>query len=384
MNIFGRHGRAEAGAEGHPFRSGPLVWAAIIGSTCLLLFFFQKILWLVVPFLLALLIYYTLLPITQRLVLSGFSVDGAATVVSLLAFSLIGLLLLWWAPAIASRLLHWEDWLGRYLDGGMVFINASLRALEQNFAVLAHARISEGVRENIADFSATFVAKHLTDALLTVAAWLPSMLLAPFLAFFFLRDGRRFRKFLLRSVPNAFFERTVDLLAQVDKTTRLYFQGLLKLTILDAACLAWGLWLLGVSGPLFLGLVTAVLAWVPYVGSVLGCVLVVLVVVTDFPGQTSMAYGAISLFLLVRLLDDFVFMPLTIGRSLHMHPLLTVLMIFIGGAVAGVTGLMLVLPLLGVVMVFGETIGQLLTDPRLQARHQYALQLRRTKVTADL
>jgi hypothetical protein len=39
-------------------------------------------------------------------------------------------------------------------------------------------------------------------------------------------------------------------------------------------------------------------------------------------------------------------MPLTLGRSLHIHPLVTVLMIFIGGALSGVAGLMLVLPLL--------------------------------------
>lgn len=375
--------------EEHPVtpvlsRSGPLVWASIIGSTCLLLFFFQKILWLVVPCLLALLIYYALLPIIQRLVLAGFSIEGSATLVSLLAFTLIGIVLLIFTPAIAARVMHWEDWLGRYLEGGLTFITATLKELESNFSVLAHARISDGVRDSIAEFSATFVARHLSDALVSVAAWLPSLLLAPFLAFFFLRDGRRFRKFLLRSVPNAFFERTVDLLEQVDRTTRLYFQGLLKLTLLDAACLALGLSLLGVSGPLLLGLITAVLAWVPYVGSILGCGLVVLVVATDFPGQTSMAYGAIALFLLVRLLDDFVFMPLTIGRSLRMHPLLTVLMIFVGGAVAGISGLMLVLPLLGVVMVIGETIGQIITDPRLQARHAYAMNLKHRRVTADL
>jgi len=59
----------------------------------------------------------------------------------------------------------------------------------------------------------------------------------------------------------------------------------------------------------------------------------------------------IALFLLVRVLDDFVFVPLTIGRSLQMHPLVSVLLLFIGGAVAGVLGLIIVLPLAGVVMI---------------------------------
>jgi len=55
----------------------------------------------------------------------------------------------------------------------------------------------------------------------------------------------------------------------------------------------------------------------------------------------------------VRLLDDFVFLPATVGKSLKLHPLVSVLMLFVGGAVAGVPGLALVLPLLGVAMVVG-------------------------------
>ncbi len=77
-------------------------------------------------------------------------------------------------------------------------------------------------------------------------------------------------------------------------------------------------------------------------------------------------------------------MPMTIGRSLNMHPLLTVVMIFVGGATAGVAGLMLALPLLGVVMVLGETWGEIVTDPRLRARHAYAKELMQRQVTRDL
>jgi hypothetical protein len=45
---------------------------------------------------------------------------------------------------------------------------------------------------------------------------------------------------------------------------------------------------------------------------------------------------------------------------------------------------MLVLPLLGVVMVLGETIGEVVTDPRLRARHAHATRLRLRAVTHDL
>ncbi len=45
---------------------------------------------------------------------------------------------------------------------------------------------------------------------------------------------------------------------------------------------------------------------------------------------------------------------------------------------------MLVLPLLGIAMVVGETVGMIVTDPRLQARHAYARSLRARQAAADL
>lgn len=366
------------------YRSGPVVWVLVLASTCLLLYFFQKVLWLVVPFILALIIYYLLLPLKSRLVLAGFSHDAATGVVSSGAFVGLVLGVGLSLPGLVADASSWQESASRYVEGGLNFLTATLQHLEQRFSILAHARLSGQLAGQVAEISDGFASKYLGSIAMTIAAWAPSLLLAPFLAFFMLRDGWRFKRFLGEAVPNAFFERTLYLLDQVDRTARLYFVGLMQLTVLDTLCLAGGLWLLGVSGPLLLGFLTAVLAWVPYVGSILGCVLVVLVAATDFPGVPVVAYGAVALFMIVRLLDDFIFMPLTIGRSLKMHPLLTVLMIFAGGAVAGVPGLMLVLPVLGVMMVLGETVGMVVTDPRLRARHAYAQRLRRRAVTRDL
>ena len=366
------------------YRSGPLVWIGVVATTCLLLFLFQKVLWLVVPFLFALVAYYLLLPLKQRLVLGGFSHDVSAVIVSLAMALVLTLGLFLASPWIAAQLSAAQGGGGRYLEGGMRFIGETLSFVESRFEFMARAGVGQEVMNAIADFKEHFIARYLASAAAVAAAWLPSLLLIPFIAFFMLRDGWRFRRFLARAVPNAFFERTLHLLDQLDRTARLYFQGLIKLTVLDALCLAAGLWLIGVSSPLLLGVLTAVLAWIPYIGSIAGCLLVVLVAATDFPGDPSVAYAAIGLFIFVRLLDDFVFMPLTIGKSLKMHPLLTVLMIFAGGAVAGVAGLVLVLPVLGLVMVLGESLGAVLSDPRLRARWRHAKSLERAVATRDL
>ncbi|MDP3539583.1 MAG: AI-2E family transporter [Azonexus sp.] len=366
------------------YRAGPVVWAANIAGTCLILFLFQKILWLVVPFVLAMVIYFGLLPLKLRLVLNGVSHDAAAAWVSAGAFFILLLIGILVFPWLLAEAVSWQDSATNYLNGGIQMLSTVISQLEGRIGMLAQARASEAFAAQVADFSAHFAEKYLPAITMSIAVWSPSLLLAPFLAFFMLRDGWRFRKFLIRAVPNAYFERCLYLMEQVDQTARLYFVGLIKLTLLDTLCLASGLWIIGVSGPLMLGLLAAVLAWIPFVGSILGCIIVVLVAATDFPGNPGMAYAAVGLFVFVRLLDDFVFMPMTIGKSLNMHPLLTVLMIFVGGAVAGVPGLMMVLPVLGVVMVFGETIGMLVNDPRLRARHAHERALRQQLVTRDL
>jgi len=363
--------------------SGPIVWTSILAVTCLLLLAFQKILFLVVPFLLALILYYLLYPPMQRLVLAGMSRASAAAILMLIFLVLLAIAA---TATLAWATIHLGDWqlaIERYLQGGIGLLERSLAGLEKRYSALEHAHFASTVVNRLNDATSRF-AEHYEPLALGIAAWTPSLLLAPFLAFFFLKDGRHFQRFLARAVPNAFFERTLHLLSEVDRAARSYFVGLITLTILDTLTLAFGLWTIGMSSPLALGLIAAVFTWVPYVGSIAGGLLVVLVAATDFPAEPAVATSAIILFVLVRLLDDFVYMPLTIGKSLDIHPLVAVLMIFVGGAIAGIPGLMLVLPVLGVVMVIGETVGAIVSDRRLMARYSHGKALRRAQASADL
>jgi predicted PurR-regulated permease PerM len=364
--------------------SGPVVWASIIAITCLLLLIFQRILFLVVPFLLALILYYILHPTMQRLVLTGMSRGAAASLVTLMFLVLVvagGSLVLPW---ITLHVIDWQVAVERYMQGGISLLERSLVLLEERFGMLQRANLAATVGQRLNNFTSGFAEHYVEPIVLGIAVWTPSLLLAPFLSFFFLKDGHLFQRIFARAMPNAFFEKTLYLMSEVDQAARAYFLGLIKLTLLDTVTLAFGLWLLGMPAPLALGFFAAVLAWVPYVGSILGGLLVVLVAAADFPAEPQMAAWVVGLFILVRLLDDFFYMPLTIGKSLHIHPVVAVLMIFIGGAVAGIAGLMLVLPVLGIVMVVCETIGAVVTDSRLMARYRHERALRQAQASADL
>jgi|SRR5581483_7088208 predicted PurR-regulated permease PerM len=354
-----------------------LTWLLVILATCLILFVFQKILWLVVPGLLALVLYYCLQPLVQMLVRAGVRHGTAAKLVAGALFAATAITLVLLLPLVTARASTWKAVTIRYVQGGLDFARKTEEALAEKFPALQKSSIFGNSELNVNSISGQFAEKYLGAILIQFVHWLPSLLLMPYLTYFLLNDGIRFKKYLIRSVPNAFFEKTLLLFDRIDNSLQSFFVGMLKLTLLDTICLGLGLAVIGVSSPLLLGLIAAVLAWVPYVGSAAGCLLVVTVAATDFPNQPALTYSCIVLFLSARLLDDFVFMPLTVGRGLHIHPVLSVLMLFLGAAVAGPTGLVLVLPVVGVVAVAADTFGQIVTDHCLRARFHEARQLRR-------
>ncbi len=355
---------------------GPFIWLCILLVTGILLYFAKSILWLVMPMMIAVVQYYILIPVLKQFVLMGLSFRQAAASVMGLLFLVIVVALILIVPYVSDYSNSWQSSIGRYGDGGISFLDKSLLNLESHFVYLKKIHFHQKISGALINFTAHFAEQHAGEIFMTIAKWLPSLLLVPYLTYFLLIDGSKFKRFLVQAVPNAFFEKTLYLFHRLNEQLRRYFQGMLMLTVLDGITLAIGLSLLGFDHVLLLSVLTAVFAWIPYLGSLLGCLLVVLVAATDFPTQPWMAYGVFVLFIFVRILDEFIYMPLTLGKSLRMHPVVSVVMLLVGGAIGGVSGLFLVMPLLGMVMVVGEVLGQILSDQRLLARHRYAMELR--------
>jgi predicted PurR-regulated permease PerM len=354
---------------------GAITLLVVIAITCLLLFLFQKIIWLVVPGLLALIVYYCLRPVVDALVIRGLRHETAARCVWVLLQLITAAIVLVAVLVVSAKAGTLQSSLEHYLAGGQHLLNQSAESLEKVVPMFKRMNLATQVDQGVAQLTDRFAEKNLLPFTLLLLKWLPSLLLIPYIAYFMLSDSTRLKKYLIKSVPNAFFEKALLLFSRLDASLQSYFQGLLLLTLLDTLCLSFGLAVLDISNAIWLGLTAAVLAWIPYLGSAIGCTLVVLVAASDFPEKTWLAYACLILCLIVRLLDDFVFMPLTVGRKLHVHPLLSVLMLLLGATVAGPTGLVLALPLVGVVTVIGEAVSQIVTDRRLIARYKATRQL---------
>jgi predicted PurR-regulated permease PerM len=77
-------------------------------------------------------------------------------------------------------------------------------------------------------------------------------------------------------------------------------------------------------------------------------------------------------------------MPLTIGKNLHIHPVIAVLTILLAGAIAGIPGMMLALPVFGILKVLFDSSSLILLDERLRARYRQERILQRRQATAGL
>jgi predicted PurR-regulated permease PerM len=396
--------------------SGPVVWAAIIAITCLLLVIFQTALWLVMPVFLAILFHLLLAPFVKFAMSRGLSRSRSVFLVTLVLWIFIIGACIGFGPRVLNtvqgyRTGHLQDYIkdtsalaGKvrtWILSKVPFHTASVQpvaplpsrpvpppssaALGYGSSVLPAPPPPENASdEDLQNNIAAGLNRHSGDIASEAAHWIPSLLLVPYLTYFFLLDGPRFKRFIVQAIPNAFFEKTLYLFYRVEEQVRSYFRGVLLLTLLDGTCLGIGLWFFGVPAPFFLAAVAAVIAWLPYLGSIAGCLLAILVAHHHHPDNYLLLFEILGLFVVVRLCDDFIFMPMTVGRSLRMHPLVTVMMILLGGAVAGVAGLLLVMPVLGVVMVVGEIGGELLTDARVIARYRHARALRRERAQAGL
>jgi len=381
-------------AQPSSFSSGlnhPAVWCGVILGTVGSLYLINAFWWLSMPFILAFIICFISKPALVWLSRRGLTLEQAFLSYMVGGCIAILLIILFVLPWLATQLYDLREELPRFWTSLELFFINSAVGLEGKFSGFKEAGLSQSVASGMQILESMLVQKWLPDVAYYVVSWIPPLLVVPYLAVFILKDGVKFKRLILRGVPNAYFEKVLLLFHNLDRQVKQYFRGLMAMTFLDTITLAAGLYLIGLpwalfglAQALFLGLLSAVLAWIPYVGTAAACLIIVMVCLAQAPGNLLLVGAAVALFALVRLIDDFLYTPMTVGKSLKSHPLLTVMIIFAAGYIGGILGLLLAMPVLGIWMAMGDVFGQVWYDERLRARYRYTRALRRSKAQEGL
>jgi predicted PurR-regulated permease PerM len=169
------------------------------------------------------------------------------------------------------------------------------------------------------------------------------LVLAPFFAFFILRDSQRLTGALMDRIPPRHIETSVAVWCEIDRIIGSYLRGLALDGLAVGVTTTLGLWAAGIPYPMLLGALTGFANVLPMAGLVVGAVSSVFVCLTQGLGMKG-AGLALLVIAGVKLLDDIVLQPLTIGKSVHQHPLLVVASIIAGGQALGIVGMFLAVP----------------------------------------
>src|SRR5947207_4955122 len=166
--------------------------------------------------------------------------------------------------------------------------------------------------------------------------------------FFFLRDWPRLINWFKRLVPPASRHELLPLGEQVSILLSRYVRGQLLLVAIMSAATTIGLTVFGVPFSLLLGLVTGVLEVIPIIGPITAGAIACLVALGNPNpfGWSQLAYvGAIAvMYTVLRHAEDYFVIPLVIGRIVRLHPALVIFSLLSGGAVFGLIGVVLAVP----------------------------------------
>ncbi len=187
---------------------------------------------------------------------------------------------------------------------------------------------------------------------------LVNILLIPIYTFLMLLYRNLFVKFLGKLVKTTNEHILIDVLGEVKIVIQSYVVGLLIETGIVALLTTGGLMLLGVPYAVLLGVITAVLNLIPYVGILVAAVITILATLVNTT-DLSVVLGVLGLSVLVQFIDNNLLVPRIVGNKVRINALASMLAVIIGGTIAGVAGMFLAIPLIAIVKVVFDRIESL-------------------------
>ena len=171
-----------------------------------------------------------------------------------------------------------------------------------------------------------------------------------FISFFLLKDESLIARSVLTLSRSGDEEKFKRILIKINELLSRYFIGLLCQICILVLFYSVLLLYLDVNDAIAVALICAFLNIVPYLGPVIGFVIMLLVIISNNLGAdfssgllplliiASIGYG------LAQLFDNLITQPVIFGRSVRSHPLEIFMVILIGGYVFGILGMVIAVP----------------------------------------
>jgi predicted PurR-regulated permease PerM len=312
---------------------------------------FVGLLWLLspilLPFVLGMALAYVLDPLADRLAKRGLSRLVAASIILggfVLALALLFLLI---APVLAKQLAGFIDDAPGYA-----------RRLQSLVSDANHPWLKRIVGDNLGGGDKS-VGDLMNQAMGYVTAVLASLwtkgqtlisifslvIITPVVAFYLICDWDRMVSAFDSLIPLPQRDIVRSLGHDIDATISAYVRGQSGVCLILGSYYAVGLTLAGLSFGLLIGVVSGLISFIPYVGSLTALVLSLAVAVAQFFPEWTPIVIVAAVVLVGQFLEGNVLAPYLVGHSVGLHPVWLMFALFAFGYLFGFVGLLLAVPL---------------------------------------
>ena len=185
---------------------------------------------------------------------------------------------------------------------------------------------------------------------LSLFGGLMNIMLFFLLTFLFAVNPRSLDNFLYVVTPVKYRAYVKDLWGRVQVKMSQWFQGQALLMVIIGVLTYLALVILGVPNALFLSVFAGVMEIIPIFGPIFGAVPAVLMAWVS--GSTTTVFFVIALFIIIQQLENNLIYPLVVSKVVGISSILIILAAVIGGSIAGFVGVVIAVPLAGVVQEF--------------------------------
>ncbi|CAG7857578.1 hypothetical protein MCAMS1_02454 [biofilm metagenome] len=200
-----------------------------------------------------------------------------------------------------------------------------------------------------------------------IVGLLMNLLLIPVVTFYLLRDWDILMTKIYDLLPRRVAPTTAKLAGEVNTVLSAFLRGQFYVMLALGCIYSIGLWLAGLDLALLIGMLTGLISFVPYLGTVVGIVSACTAAVVQFHELTPLIYVAV-VFLVGQALEGTVLTPKLVGDKIGLHPVAVIFSVMAGGQLFGFLGILLALPVASIIMVFLRHVHDIYRDSEFYGR----------------
>jgi len=231
--------------------------------------------------------------------------------------------------------------------------------------------------QQLIDTGQVWLSKALQSAGAGVTTLITWLMVVPLLLFFFLLDGHRIKRTFIGFIPNRYFEMTLNIQQKTSEIVGSFIRAKMIESVVVGVCALAGFWVAGLfwerlNYAFFLAIMVGLFNVIPYLGPVIGAVPVLFVAVMQYVllPQSYAEAGAIGamapswapviaivvVLLFAQAVDNIYLIPVVLGGSVNVHPLVVLLSVLLGAKMLGIIGMIISIPLASMVQTAGREI----------------------------